>query len=103
MVLTIGAPAPVRRLSAVLSGPSDFVLYDCTFPFVREAEGRYRLLAGAFPPSPLSLGLTLPEGGAYRLDLELDLDSPLLDVRFSAPSSRVEQRVRIIARVDIPT
>ncbi|MCX7029846.1 MAG: hypothetical protein NTU62_06955 [Spirochaetes bacterium] len=103
VTLTISAPAPVRRLTAVLSGGTDFVLYDCTFPFVREEAGRYRLLAGAFPPSPLSLGLTVPEGGAYRLDLELELDSPLLDVRFSVPSSRVEERVRIFARVDIPT
>jgi hypothetical protein len=68
---------------------------------VREEEGRYRLLAGAFPPSPMRLGLTLPEGGTYRLDLELELDSPLLDARFSAPTSRVEERVRIRARVDI--
>ncbi len=101
VVLTIGAPAPVRRLTAVLSSAADFLLYDCTFPFVREGEGRYRLLAGAFPPTPLSLGLTLPEGGTYRLDLELELDSPLLDVRFSAPSSRIEERVRIQARVDL--
>jgi hypothetical protein len=103
VTLTISAPAPVRRLTAVLSGGTDFVLYACTIPFVREEEGRYRLLAGAFPPSPLQLGLTLPEGGTYRLDLELELDSPLLDARFSAPSSRVEERVRIRARVDIPT
>jgi hypothetical protein len=103
VTLTIAAPAPVRRLSAVLSGGTDFVLYDCTFPFVREEEGRYRLLAGAFPPSPLSLGLTLPEGGSYRLELELELDSPLLEAEFSAPSSRIEERVRIRALVDIPT
>lgn len=103
VTLAIGAPAPVRRLAAVLSSPDDFVLYDCSFPFVREAEGRYRLFAGAFPPSPLPLALTLPEGGVYRLDLELQLDSPLLGVRVSVPSSRIEERVRIDARVDIAT
>jgi hypothetical protein len=103
VALTIRAPAPVRRASAVLSSASDFVLYDCSFPFVREAEGRYRLLTGAFPPSPLSLELTLPGSGAYRLDLELELDSPLLGARCSAPSSRIEQRVRVRARVDLPT
>lgn len=103
VTLSIGAPAPVRRLTAVLSSPEDFVLYDCSFPFVHEGEGRYRLLAGAFPPSPLPLALTLPEGGAYRLDLELELDSPLLGVRVSVPSSRIEERVRIRAHVDIAT
>jgi len=103
VTLSIGAPAPVRRITAVLSAASDFVLYDCTFPFVREGEGRYRLLPGSFPPSPLPLELTLPEGGAYRLDLELELDSPLLGARFSAPSSRIDPRVRLLARVRIPT
>jgi hypothetical protein len=103
VVLTIDAPAHARRLTAVLTSDTDFVLYDCTFPFVREEAGRYRLPAVAFPPSPLPLGLTLPEGGTYRLDLELELDSPLLDVGFSAPSSRIVQRVRILARVDIVT
>ncbi len=101
--LEIAAPAPVRSVRAVLRGAAGFVLYDATCPFVREADGSYRLLTGAFPPSPLSLGLTLPEGGTYRLDLELELDSPLLDARISVPDATVEERVRLGARVDIGT
>jgi hypothetical protein len=101
--LEIAAPALVRTVRAVLRGATGFVLYDCTFPFVRDEDGSYRLLTGAFPPAPLSLGLTLPEGGRYRLDLELELDSPLLDAVVSVPDARVEERVRLSARVDIGT
>ena len=103
VVLRIAAPAPVRAMRAVLRGEAGFVLYDCTFPFSREEDGSYRLQTGAFPPSPLTLGLTLPEGRPYRLDLDLELDSPLLDVRVSLPAGRIEERVRLSARVDIGT
>jgi hypothetical protein len=103
VALEIAAPAPVRAMRAVLRGEAGFVLYDCTFPFVREGDGSYRLLAGAFPPSPLTLGLTLPEGRTYRLDLELELDSTLLGARVAVPSGRLEENVRLLARVDIRT
>jgi hypothetical protein len=103
VTLTIAAPAPVRRLAGVLASSSDFVLYDATLPFVRDEPGRYRLPGVAFPPSPLPIGLTLPAGGTYLLELELELESPLLDARFSVPSSRVQERVRVIARVTIAT
>ena len=103
VVLRIAAPAPVRVMRAVLRGEAGFVLYDCTFPFAREEDGSYRLLSGAFPPSPLTLGLTLPEGLPYRVDLELELDSPLLGARVAVPSGRLEEDVRLLARVDIRT
>jgi hypothetical protein len=101
--LEIAAPATVRSVRAVLHGPAGFVLYDAGCPFVREEDGSYTLLSGAFPPSPLSLGLTLPEGGAYRLELEMELDSLLLDAHVSVPDAKVEERVRLSARVDFAT
>jgi hypothetical protein len=90
-------------IEAVLTSGADFLLFDCTFPFVRESARQYRLLLGAFPPDPLALQLTLPAGGEFDLTLSMRFDSPLRGVRVTAPGAEVSTRVRVVTRVVLRT
>jgi hypothetical protein len=92
-----------RALEAVLTSGGDFILYDCTFPFVRESSRQYRLLVGAFPPDPLSLQLTLPAGGSFELMLSREYDAPLRGVRVTVPGAGISTRVRVVTRVALRT
>ena len=78
VTLGISMPASPRAIVVTLSSEEDFILFDCSFPFVRESPNQYRLLIGAFAPDPLSLQLTLPAGGTFTLGLGMDFDLPLI-------------------------
>jgi len=64
----------------------------------------YRILVGAYPPDPLSLQLTLPTGGSYRLSLTTEYDAPLIGVELSPRAGmRIATRVRVVRDIDVKT
>jgi hypothetical protein len=85
-----------RVLSAVLTSEEDFILFDCSFPFVRESAREYRLLIGAFPPDPLPLQLTFASGMSFTLTLSMEFDAPLLGAAVTAPGARIVTRLRYV-------
>ena len=89
----LGAPS---ALGAVLTSEEDFILFDCSFPFVRESAREYRLLIGAFPPDPLPLQLTLPGGMSFTLTLTMEFDAPLLGVEVAAPGAELATRLHFV-------
>jgi hypothetical protein len=53
-----------------LASPEEFVLYDASFPYQREPDGRrYDLLIGANPPLPLPVQVTVPQGRSFTVTL----------------------------------
>jgi hypothetical protein len=102
----LSARMPSRPLlvSATLVSGEDFILSDCTFPSIRVSPREYRLLIGASPPDPLSLGLVLPSGGTFNLTLTLEFDAPLIGTSVTGgPFQRIATRIRVVQRVDIAT
>jgi hypothetical protein len=93
LVRSGGSP---RALSATLTSDQDFVLFDCSFPFVRENAREYRLLIGAFPPDPLPLQLTFPSGMSFTLTLTMEFDAPLLGAAVTAPGAKIATRLRFV-------
>jgi hypothetical protein len=102
--LRIRMPSSPRSLSMTLTSEEDFILYDCSFPTVRESPREYRLLVGAFPPNPLPLQLTFPTGGRFSLTMAIDMDSPLIGARIVPKGDlRVKTRVHLVKRLDVRT
>lgn len=90
-------------ISARLVSTEEFILLDCSFPFVRESAYEYRLLIGAYPPTPLEIQLTLPEGGSFSLTLTMDFDAPLLDVEVLVPAASVKTRLHYAKSLELRT
>ena len=90
-----------RALTATLTAEEDFILFDCSFPFVRENAREYRLLIGAFPPDPVPLQLTLPAGMAFTLTLAMDFDAPLMGAEVSVPGAVVRTRLRFVKAIPL--
>ncbi len=87
-----------------LTSEDDFILFDSSYPPVRESPRQYRLLIGAFPPNPLPLQLTLPSGGAFTLTLTAEFDAPLIGAAVGAgPEMRVSTRVRVVRSLGVKT
>jgi hypothetical protein len=90
-------------ISARLTSSEEFILLDCSFPFVRESAYEYRLLIGAYPPAPLKIKLTLPESRSFTLTLTMDFDAPLLDAEVLAPEARVRTRLHFVKSIELRT
>ena len=92
----LGALGALSALGAVLTSEEDFILFDCSFPFVRESAREYRLLIGAFPPDPLPLQLTFPGGMSFTLTLTMEFDAPLLGAEVAVPGAEVATRLHFV-------
>jgi len=104
VTLEVAMPSSPREVVVTLSSGEDFILYDCSFPFIRETSTRYRILVGAFAPNPLRLQLTLPAGGAFTVGLSMDFDLPLIGAEVSAGGlTRTTTHVRIQKSVEVKT
>lgn len=93
-----------RRVVVTLTSEDDFILFDSSYPPIRESPRQYRLLIGAFPPNPLPLQLTLPSGGSFTLTLTAEFDTPLIGAAVGADSeTRVSTRVRVVRSLGVKT
>ena len=102
--LLMEMPSSPRGFAATLSSGDDFILFDSSFPFVRESAREYRLLIGAFPPNPLPLQLTFPAGGTFTLTLTIDFDSPLIGVRVTPRGEAlVTTKVHLVKTLSLKT
>lgn len=99
--LAVSSGGSPRALSAVLTSEEDFILFDCSFPFVRESAREYRLLIGAFPPDPLPLQLTFPAGMAFTLTLTMEFDAPLLGAEVTVDDAEVRTRLQIVKSIPL--
>jgi hypothetical protein len=104
VTLGVSMPASPRAIAATLSSAEDFILFDCSFPFIRESSSRYRILIGSFAPNPLSLQLTLPAGGAFTLGLDMEFDLPLIGTQVGARGdTRTSTHVRVRKSIEVKT
>lgn len=104
VTLNVEMPTSPRATVATLSSGNDFILFDSTFPFIRESPNRYRILIGAFAPNPLELQLTLPAGGAFTLGIEMEFALPLIGAKVSAQGdTRPSTRVRVRKNLEVRT
>jgi hypothetical protein len=104
VLLSIDMPSRPLLVTATLVSEEDFILSDCTFPSIRVSPREYRLLIGASPPDPLSLGLVLPSGGSFSLTMTMEFDAPLIGTSVTGgPSQRIATRIRVVRRVDMKT
>ncbi len=104
VTLEVAMPASPRGVVATLSSSGDFILFDSTFPSVRESPNRYRILIGAFAPNPMELQLTLPAGGTFTLDLAMEFDLPLIGADVAAGGdTRPSTRVRVQKSIQVKT
>jgi hypothetical protein len=104
VTLGVSMPASPRSISTILSSAQDFILFDCSFPFIRESPYRYRILIGSFAPNPLSLQLTIPAGGAFTLSFDFEFDLPLIGVQVGAPGdTQTSTRIRVQKSVEVKT
>ena len=104
VALQISMPANPLTVTITLASQNDFILYDCSFPFVREGSRSYRILIGAFAPNPLPLQLTLPADGAFAISLSMEFDLPLIGARISTPGdTRATTRVKVHRSLEVKT
>ncbi len=103
LLLDVSSGANPRSLSAKLSSPDEFILLDCSFPFIRESAHDYRLLIGAFPPDPLPIQLTLPSGMTFTLTLTMDFDAPLIGVDVLPVSAKAETHLHYVKSLELKT
>jgi hypothetical protein len=81
-----GEPVEVR---VAVASAEEFVLYDASFPYERQPDGRrYALLIGANPPLPLAVQVTLPQGRSFSVEISLEYDRPPLEYRVYAPPGK---------------
>jgi len=104
VIVSVTMPSSPRLFSATLTSGNDFILYDSSFPSVRDSPRAYRLLIGASPPNPLPLELSLPSEGTFTLTLTMEFDEPLIDtVAATRPDARLTTRVRVVRSLDVKT
>ncbi len=104
VTLDVEMPASPQAMVATLSSAQDFILFDSTFPFIRESPNRYRILIGTSAPNPLELQLTLPAGGTFTLGMEMDFDLPLIGAKVSTRvDTRASTRVRVQKNLEVKT
>jgi len=104
VTLEVAMPSSPRAVVATLSSTSDFILFDSSFPFVRENPNSYRILIGSFAPNPLELQLTLPAGKEFSLGLVMEFDLPLIGATITtAGDTRPSTRVRVQKSVLVKT
>ena len=102
--LLVQMPSSPRSLVVTLTSEDDFILFDSSYPPIRESPRQYRLLIGIFPPNPLQLQLTLPSDGAFTLTLTAEFDAPLIDTAVGARAeTRVSTRVRVVRSLEVKT
>jgi hypothetical protein len=99
----VSADRSPTSVAARLVSADEFILLDSSFPFVRENAYEYRLLIGAYPPTPLKIRLTLPEGGRFSLTITMDFDAPLLDAEVVAPAAGVKTRLHFVKTLELRT
>jgi hypothetical protein len=87
-----------------LTSEEDFILFDSSYPSIRESPRLYRLLIGAYPPNPLPLQLTLPSDGTFTLTLTAEFDAPLIGAAVGAGTdTRVKTLVRVVRSLGVKT
>jgi hypothetical protein len=102
--LRVEMPSSPRSVAVTLTSEDDFILFDSSYPPIRESPRQYRLLIGTFPPNPLPLQLTLPADGAFTLTLTADFNTPLIGEAVGAGSAvRVSTRVRVVRSLGVKT
>ncbi len=100
--LEVKSGRSLDSLTVVLTSTEDFILLDCTYPFVRESAREYRLLVGAFPPDPLPIQLTLPSRMEFTLTLTMEFSS-LVGVEVDPREGKVHTRLHYVKPVDLHT
>jgi hypothetical protein len=104
VALQISMPGNPLSVTITLASRDDFILFDCSFPFVRESSKSYRILVGAFAPNPLPLQLTLPSDGAFTMSLSMEFDLPLIGARIATPvDTRATTRVKVRRSLEVKT
>jgi len=104
VTLEVSMPSSPREVIVTLSSGDDFILYDCSFPFIRETSTRYRILIGAFAPNPLRLQLTLPARSAFTVGFSMMFDLPLIGAEVSSGGlTRITTRVKIQKSIEVKT
>jgi hypothetical protein len=91
------------RMRVYLSAEEQFILLDCSFPFIRESDREYQILIGAFPPNPLDFQLTLPEQMSFTLTLSTDTDAALIGVEVLTDTARIDTHLHLIKSIGIRT
>ncbi len=96
-----GSPESIEV--AVLS-PDRFLLFDSSFPATREESGRvYSLHIGRYPPVPLSIELTLPQGSRFTLAVRLTYDNMPTSVELPGRHRVVRSRMIVDEGLDFRT
>ena len=96
-----GEPVEVR---VAVASAEEFVLYDASFPYERDPDGRrYALLIGANPPLPLAVQVTLPQGRSFSVEISLEYDRPPLEYRVYAPGKSVRAHLSYRTRLALKT
>jgi hypothetical protein len=102
--LRVQMPSSPRLVVVTLTSEDDFILFDSSYPSIRESPRRYRLLIGTFPPNPLPIQLTLPSDGTFTLTLTAEFDTPLIGAAVGAGiDTRVSTRVRVVRSLGVKT
>ena len=102
--LLVQMPSSPRSVVVTLTSEDDFILFDSSYPPIRESPRQYRLLIGTFPPNPLPMQLTLPSDGAFTLTLTAEFDAPLIGAAVGAGvETRVSTRVRVVRSLGVKT
>jgi hypothetical protein len=102
--LRVQMPSSPRSVVVTLTSEDDFILYDSSYPPIRESPRQYRLLIGTFPPNPLPLQLTLPSDGTFTLTLTAEFDAPLIEAAVGARAeTRVSTRLRVVRSLEVKT
>jgi hypothetical protein len=102
--LRVQMPSSPRLILVTLTSENDFILFDSSYPSIRDSPRLYRLLIGTYPPNPLPLQLTLPSDGTFTLTLTVEFDTPLIGAAVGAGSdARVRTRVRVVRSLGVKT
>jgi len=94
---------PERIELAVLS-PESFLLFDSSFPATRDESGKvYTLHVGRYPPAPLAVELTLPQGAAFTLAVRLHYENMPTSVEIPGRHRIVRSRMIVDDGFDFRT
>jgi hypothetical protein len=92
------------RLRVAISSDSGFVVYDSEFPVTRELDGKRHVLhVGDFPPSPLTVNLTLPKSRTFTLEVTAEYADPPVALDVEGRYLSVERQLRFRRRFRVQT
>jgi hypothetical protein len=94
-VNSLGLPSSI---GITLLSEDEIIVYDASFPFTFESAEAVEIHIGRYPPNPLTVEFTVPEGLNGTVEVRAEYFDPPYQYRVTGSNLKVEHHLDVIAR-----